>query len=132
MKKNPSQRVWVYAPQPPKFKADEKEQMLVKVREKVGNLSKLSQRISKINMRANRIYLYELVEQFMPDGAVFTNPLIDDKYAEFPYARITLKDKRGDNSTVDWQRHNNQWMTLFTGTLDDCLSSIEEDNEWFQ
>ena len=49
MKKNPSQRVWVYAPPPPppKFKADEKEQMLVKVREKVGNLSKLSQRISK-------------------------------------------------------------------------------------
>ena len=36
--------------------------------------------------------------------------MIDGKYAEFPYARITaLKNKE---FTVDWQRHTGQWVQL--------------------
>ena len=132
MVKNLSQRVWVYKPQPPKFKPNEKDQFLEKVKAEIGNMPKLSQKISRVDMRANRIYLYELVEQFKLEGAEFIRPLIDDKYLEFPYARITLKDKQGEKSTADWQRHNNQWMELFEGTLFECLSHIEEDNEWFE
>lgn len=132
MVKKSSQRVWVYKPQPPKFKPNEKDQFLEKVKAEIKNMPKLSQKISRVDMRANRIYLYELIEQFKPEGAEFIRPLIDDKYLEFPYARITLKDKQGEKSTADWQRHNNQWMELFEGTLLECLSHIEEDNGWFQ
>jgi hypothetical protein len=132
MKKKSSQRVWVYKPQPPKFKPNEKAQFLEKVKTEIKSMPKLSQKISRVDMRANRIYLYELVEQFKPEGAEFILPLIDDKYLEFPYARITLKDKQGEKSTVDWQRHNNQWMELFEGTLLECLSHVEADDEWIQ
>ena len=82
-------------------------------------------------MRANLVYLYELVEQFLPEGAIFMKPLIDGKYLELPYARITLHDTHGDSCAVDWQRHNNQWITLHTGTLEECLGYIEEDSCWF-
>lgn len=130
-KKSP-QRMWIYKAEPPKFKPSEKEQLLEKVKSEVKNKVKLSQKVSRVNMRANRIYLYELVEQFRPEGAEFIQPLIDSKYMEFPYARITLNDKQGKKSTADWQRHNNQWIELFEGTLDECLSHIEEDEGWFQ
>jgi len=132
MGKKPSKRMWVYKPEVPKFKPREKEQLLEKVRAEVKNKEKLSQKVSRVDMRSNRIYLYELVEQIKPEGAEFIRPLIDDKYMEFPYARITLNDNRGENSTADWQRHNNQWIELFQGTLTECLSHIEEDSGWFQ
>jgi hypothetical protein len=82
-------------------------------------------------MRANRIYLYELVEQFKIEGAIYIKPLIEDKYMEFPYARITLNDAHGSNCSADWQRHNDQWMTLHTGTVAECLDHIENDSTWF-
>lgn len=131
MKKKQAQRVWVYTPQAPKFKADEKVKLLAMIKETIEKLPKLSQKISRLDMRANRVYLYALVEQFKPDGVLFVEPLIDDKYLEFPYARITLLDTLGNNCAVDWQRHNNQWMTLYTGTIMECINSIEHDNGWF-
>jgi hypothetical protein len=96
------------------------------------NMSKLSQKISRVDMRANRIYMYEMVEQIKPEGAEFIRSLIDGKYLEFPYARITLNDSQGEKSTADWQRHNNQWIQLFEGTLLECLTHIEKDGSWFQ
>lgn len=97
----------------------------------IRTMPKLSQKVSRVDMRGNRIYLYELVEQLNPDGAKFIKPLIDGKYLEFPYARITLLDKQGNSSTADWQRHNNQWVTIYTGTYIECLTSIEKDENWF-
>jgi hypothetical protein len=129
-KKQPK-RMWVYKPQAPKFTASEKAKMLEKVKGEIKHLPKLSQKVSRVDMRSNRVYLYEMVEQFVPEGAMIIKPLIDDKYAEFPYARITLNDAEGNDCTVDWQRHNNQWMTLHTGAMKECLNSIENDNEWF-
>jgi len=132
MGKRSSQQVWVYKPQPPKFKPYEKEHILENVKNEIKSKAKLSQRVSRVDMRANRVYLYEMVEQFKPEGAEFIKPLTDGKYLEFPYARITLNDKQGDSSSADWQRHNNQWIELFEGTLLECLNHIEEDNGWFQ
>jgi hypothetical protein len=83
-------------------------------------------------MHGNRIYLYELVEQYIPEDVILIEPLIDDKYLEYPYARISLHDVQCNNCSVDWQRHNNQWMELYTGTLEECLNSIENDNVCFQ
>ena len=131
MKKKKTQSVWGYWPQAPKFTASEKAKILSKVKEIIQQLSKMSIIVSRLEMRGNRIYLYKLEEQFQPEGAVYIEPLIDNKYLEFPYARITLHDTKGNNCTVDWQRHNNQWMTLYKGTLTECLNSIENDNCWF-
>jgi hypothetical protein len=131
MKKKQDGKVWAYTPQATKLTAQDKEKILAALQAAIKALPKLSKKVSRVQMRSNRIYLYELAEQFKPEGAVFMRPLIDGKYLEFPYARITLNDKRGDSSTADWQRHNNQWVTLFTGTLTECIRSIEDDNGWF-
>ena len=129
-KKKP-QYIWAYQPQAPKFDANEKAKILATVRTIIQQLPKVSQRVSRLEMRANRIYLYELVEQRNAEGAIFIKPLIDGKYLEYPYARITVQDGQGNNYTVDWQRHNNQWITLYTGTLPECMRNIENDECWF-
>ena len=82
-------------------------------------------------MRANHIYLYELVEQFKTEGVIYTKPLIDDKYLEFPYARITLLDNKGEKCTADFQRHNEQWMSMYNDTLEGCIKHIEDDDSRF-
>jgi hypothetical protein len=132
MKRKQSPRVWSYKPQTAKFSAAEKIKLLAMVKETIEKLPKLSQKVSRLDIRANRVYLYELVKQFKPVEAMFTQPLIDDKYLEFPYARIPLLDTRGDKCTTDWQRHNNQWVTLYTGTMMECIESVENDNGWFR
>jgi len=87
--------------------------------------------VSRFDVRANRLYLYQLEEPFIPEGAVYLGKLIDGKYAEFIYSRITLNDSQCHDCTVDWRRHNNQWITLHSGTLTECLNYIEDDNGWF-
>jgi hypothetical protein len=131
MGRKESQNIWVYEPQIPKFTANEKLNILSKTKELIKQSVKITKKISKLEMRANRIYLYELVKQFQPEGAVITKPLIDGKYLEYYYARITLYDVHGKNCTVDWQRHNNQWMTVYSGGLAECISNIENDECWF-
>ena len=131
MQKKQDKRIWVYKPSPPKFTASQKAKMLTKVKELIVTQAKISQKVTRVDMRANRIYLYELFEQVRPEGVTYTKPLIDGKYLEFPYARITLLDAQGANCATDYQRHNNQWMTIYTGTLSECIASIEEDNDWF-
>ena len=126
-----SQYIWVYQLQSPKFIANEKTKILTKINELIRQLPKISQKVSRVEMRANRIYLYELVEQFKSEGTIFTKPLIEDKYLEYPYARMTLQDTQGNNCTVDWQRHNNRWITLYSGTLQECIRNIEDDECWF-
>jgi len=124
--------MWVYKPSPPRFNATEKSKLITKVKEMLSTHTKVSKKVSRIEMRSNRIYLYELVEQFNPEGAVYEKPLIEGKYMEYPYARITLLDKQGDNCTADFRRHTGEWITLYTGTLAECIESIENDNAWFQ
>lgn len=131
MKKKQAQRVWMYKQQAPKFTSSEKAKKLEQVKSIIEKHPKLSKKVSRVDMRANRIYLYELVEQLRIDGAIYIKPLIEDKYLEFPYARITLNDANGNSCNADFQRHNEQWMTLHTGTLAECLSNIETDNIWF-
>ena len=131
MNKKQPQKMWVYKQQAPKFALNKKDEIIDKIKTTIKELPKLSEKVSRVDIRANRIYLYELVEQFKTEGAIYIKPLIDDKYLEFPYARITLNDANGDNCTADWQRHNEQWMTLHTGTLAECLNSIENDDIWF-
>ncbi|MCF2139409.1 MAG: hypothetical protein K9W44_05070 [Candidatus Lokiarchaeota archaeon] len=54
-------------------------------------------------------------------------PLINGKYEEFIFARITLFEEKLTHCTADWQRHNLKWYTVHEGTLEDCLKYIEND-----
>ena len=131
MGKRKSQRVWVRVPQKVKFDATGKAKILKQVQEIISISDKLQQKVSRVDMRGNRVYLYELVEQFIPEDAILIKPLIDDKYLEYPYARITISNDAATSCTADWQRHNDQWMSLYSGTLQECLVHIENDDGWF-
>ena len=124
-------KMWVFKPSPPRFSATEKEKTIAKAKELIAMHPKTIENVSRVEMRSNRIYLYELVEQFNKEGAVFTKPLINGKYLEYPYARITLLDSQGESCTTDFQRHNNQWMTIYSGTLTECITNIQNDDTWF-
>ena len=67
--------VWVYKPQAPKFTKDEKTKILTAVKAAMQELPKVSRVVSRLDMRANRIYLYHLVEQYVPEGAILIKPL---------------------------------------------------------
>jgi hypothetical protein len=131
MKKKQSPKVWGYKPETLKFTANDKAKILTAVKAIIEELPKLSQKVTRVDMRTNRVYFYELIEQFKTEGAIYIKPLIEDKYLEFPYARITLNDAQGSNCTTDWQRHNNQWISLYTGTLKECINSVENDDGWY-
>jgi hypothetical protein len=126
-----SRHVWVRVPQKVKLDANVRERILEQVKKAVESSSKLKRRISRVYMRGNWVYLYELFEQFIPEGMISHIPLIDGKYIECPYARITIFNPAATNCNVDWQRHNDQWMTIYKGTLEECLTFIEDDECWF-
>jgi len=125
------QYVWVYQPEAPKFNAGEKAEILEKVNELIQQQPKVSQKVSRVEMRANRIYLYELVEQRNAESAIFIKPLIGGKYLEYLYARITLQDNQGNNYTVDWQRHNNNMDNTVHRNPAGMHKNIEDDKCWF-
>jgi len=131
MKNAQPKRAWVYQPETPKAAKQDKARILAQVKEAISGLPKLSKKVSRLDMRANRIYMYELVEQTIREGVMFTKPLIDGKYLEMPYARITMQDVGGERCTLDCQRYNDQWMTLHAGTLMQCICSVENDDVWF-
>jgi hypothetical protein len=125
--------IWVYDPKPAVLKQREKEELSKKVSDFVASSKRLSEIVNRINIRAGRVYLYQLVEQFMPEDidVQFIKPLIDGKYIEFPLARITLFNKYGDKCTADWQGSNERWMVIYQGNLEECLKFIEEKDMWF-
>ncbi len=126
-------RTWVYSPKPVRLDQAANDVLLIRVKEFVASSERLTQTVNRIAVRQGRIYLYHLVEAFIPKGIKvhFIKPLIKGKYNEFPLARITLYDKEGDNCTTDWQRHTGQWITLHEGSLEKCLQFIQNDKTWF-
>jgi hypothetical protein len=124
------QNVWIKGnPKPQKL--DNLKKMIKEVESFIENSQKLSKSINRLELRAGRVYFFQLVEQFgwNDPNNQFIIPLIDGRYAEFKYARITIYP---NECTLDWQRHNNQWMTIFSGTFTECLQYMDEKDEWFQ
>ena len=105
--------------------------MIKEVESFIKNSPKLSKSIHRFEIRAGRVYFFQLLEQlgWNDPNTHFTIPLIDGRYAEFKYARITIY---ANECTLDWQRSNDQWMTVFTGTFIECLQHMDESDEWFQ
>ncbi|HWO95140.1 hypothetical protein [Paenibacillus ehimensis] len=125
---------WISNPKPAKLSASDKSRLESVVSQFISGSSRLSEIVYRVDIKAGRIYLYRLHEQFgwdKPD-VQFIKPLIDGKYAEFPMARITLYDAAGDKCEADWQRHTGRWINLFTGNITESLSFIEENEQWYQ
>ena len=117
---------------PDGFDAKTKAAIISEVREEIKNYEKLSKKVTRIIMRSNRLYLYELYEKKnRPEGAHLITPLIDGKYIEIMYARITMHDTEGQQCTLECQRFNDQWMPLYNGSLTQCLNIVENDDGWF-
>ena len=119
------------SPKPVSLDQQQKEALSNEIQLFIANSPKLSKRINRFDIKANHVYFYYLVEQFRWDDpeAKFIKPLIDGKYAEFKYARITIYQLE---CTIDWLRSNDQWLSLFTGTFTECLKNMDENNEWFE
>jgi len=131
MKKNKSVRQWVYQPEAPKFGPDEKSEIIGKMKMAMGKMSKLSHKVMRIEMRGNRIYLYEQIEIENNHGAIITKELIGGKYLECAYARISIKDQLCKECSLEWQRYNDRWMTMYEGGLQECVEYIEKDDGWY-
>ena len=122
--------VWVKVKKTAKISQNEKDSLMKRIETEIAKTTKIRQAVSRIEIRTGRVYLYKLYEQTLSEGITYTVPLIDGKYLEFPYARITIYDPAYRNCSLDWQRHNNQWMTLDEGSLEECIQKAEQ-SDWF-
>lgn len=124
---------WSNSQKPVKPSTSDKEKLYSKVDQFIKESSRLSSVVNRIEIKAGRIYLYCLHEQFGWDNpnAIFIKPLIEGKYVELPMARITLFDILGEKCEVDWQRHTGQWLNLFIGSITECLDFIERNEQRF-
>jgi hypothetical protein len=128
---NRKNMAWVFVKEPVKITPEKKNALIEKIKTEIAKTEKVRKAVSRIDVRAGRVYLYHLYEPIQSEGAVFTVPLIDGKYLESPYARITIDNNACTECSLDWQRHNNQWMTLSKGSLEECIQQMEQ-NEWFE
>ncbi|MDR2564057.1 MAG: hypothetical protein LBC98_08985 [Prevotellaceae bacterium] len=121
--------IWVKGnPTPVKLSANDKEKLKRQITAELEKYPELKKRVNRVEIKAGRIYFYELIEaKPLPQGAHYIVPLIDGKWLEFILARITIYIS---NCTLDFQRHNNQWMTIDSGTLEECIEKIENGG-WF-
>jgi hypothetical protein len=101
------------------------------VEAEIEKTTKLKEIVSKIQVKAGRVYLFYLYEVNVPEGAILLKPLIDGKYIELILARISIYDKSHKTCTLDWQRHNNEWMTIEEGSLEECIQ-MSEKSDWFE
>lgn len=125
--------IWVYNLKPAKLPQTAKNRLLKIVNDFVASSERLSKEVNRVDIRAGRIYLFHLVEQFIPKDieVQFIKPLIDGKYVEYPKARITLFDTKGGQCSADWLRHTGHWHELHRGSLEECLNFIEDNEHWF-
>jgi hypothetical protein len=124
--------VWVRVKKPVTLKPIEKAHVEKVVTDFIEKSVKLKENLSRIAIKAGRVYVYKLFEPepIEAEGVEFARPLIDGKYLEFPYLRITLFNRTYTDCNLDLQRYNDKWMTIDSGSLEECLAKAEE-SEWF-
>jgi len=116
------------APKPIKLDKEDKKKLLDIVNEEIAKTTKLKKDVVRVDIRAGRIYL--ISEWELKGEGPFINDLKEGDMIEEKYARITIFDKDYNNCTLDWQRHNDQWIVMGKGSLVNCLKKAEED-PWF-
>jgi hypothetical protein len=103
----------------------DKSKMKEAVEAEIEKSERVKKAVSRIAIKAGRVYLYTLYEPAQVEGVRFTVPLIDGKYLEIVLARITVHDKDLTDCSLDFQRHNDQWMSIAKGTLAGCIQQME-------
>ena len=78
----------------------------------------MSKKISKIDIKTGMVYLY-------------TKKVKTVNSSDKSYARITVYNKTLDHCTLDYQRYNNEWIGIYSGTLEECLTKLEKNDNWF-
>jgi hypothetical protein len=121
----------MYIPKPEKFTKSEKESALNNINKYVEEFAELKSKVKRADMKAGRVYLYHYIEPFISGYGTLTKPLIEGKYLEFPFARITFYDKEGLNCSADYKRHNGKWITIKEGRLEECIIYINENGVYF-
>jgi hypothetical protein len=117
------------APKPVKLTKKDKEKIESVVSVEIEKTEKLKNDVAVFKIKACRLYFYFHKE--LEEGQLFyTGTLIDDKHTEHIYGRITIWDNEFKNCSLDWQRHNNQWIEMDEGTLVECIEKMEE-HSWF-
>lgn len=116
---------WTYVQKPESFSKEEKQSLTERIKNYVEESTLLKERVSRLEIKAGRVYFYYYEEISQTHGTL-TKPLIDGKYLEFPFARITIYDKKSEQCSADYQRHNGKWFTLMEGTIGECLNYIED------
>ena len=130
---NRKNMVWVKTGKrtPAKLTDWDKSEITKMVEVEIEKTTKLKAIVSRIEVKAGRVYLFHLFEPSLPEGAILTVPLIDDKYIECVLGRITICNKSLQICTLDWQSSNNKWMTIGEGSLEECIQ-IAEKSDWFE
>jgi hypothetical protein len=84
---------WTYIQKPESFSKEEKRSLTERIKNYVEESTLLKERVSRLEIKAGRVYFY-YYEEISQTHGILTKPLIDGKYLEFPFARITIYDKK--------------------------------------
>lgn len=123
-------RIWTLSNKPIQFSDALKEEFSKRVNELLKQTKKLARVSSRIHIHGGRIYFYYLSEAHLPENGIYVGKkLIDGKYQEWVFARITIYDRNGDHCTADWQNSSLRWHVVHEGSLENCLQFIETD-QW--
>ena len=117
---------WVKVKKPIKLTKKEKEDLIDAVKSEIEKTSKLKEDISRINIRAGRIYFYS--ERELKGDGPYIDGLKKGDFVEDVYGRITVFKEDYSDCTLDWQRHNDRWMEMSKGSLEKCIKDAEEDS----
>lgn len=121
---------WVREEQPEKFSKNEKETLKDTIICYFDDYAKLKERTKKVEIKAGRAYLYEHYEVDTRYGKII-KPLIDGKYLEMAFARITIYDKQYEKCSAEYQQFNGKWFTVSEGNLNNCIKYIAKNEGIF-
>lgn len=121
---------WVRVEQPEKFLKKDKEILKDTINCYFDNHKNLKERAKKVEIKAGRVYLYEYFEVDANSGTII-KPLIEGKYLEMPFARITIYDKQYEKCSAEYQQYNGKWFTILEGSLNNCIKYIAENEGTF-
>lgn len=113
--------MWVRVPEPVKLSKIERDEIIKLTIGIIAELNSLKEKTKRFDIKSSRIYFYEWIEQKGNYG-IPIKPLIEGKYIEMPFARLTLYEKTGKKCSVEYQRYNGKWFTLGEGTITESCS----------
>jgi hypothetical protein len=113
---------------PVKLTKEEKNEIESIVHDAIEKTEKLKKDIARIHVRAGRVYFY--FHKQAKEDVEYVVPLINGKYLEFIYGRITIFDNKFEHCSLDWERHNNKWEEMEKGSLIGCIKKMEN-HDWF-